>query len=109
MVAGSTVFATIVNPCSTSAFSPLIQSGGIVFKGIKNIEHQNQVQAFPFLLTPFFSISGAVKAIVVPLENLSSLILIISLPLLPQHFLFDAFTISAVANVPTGIASLSLI
>ena len=31
MVAGSTVFATIVNPCSTSAFSPLIQSGGIVF------------------------------------------------------------------------------
>ncbi len=45
MVAGSTVFATIVNPCSTSAFSPLIQSGGIVFKGIKNMEHQNQVQA----------------------------------------------------------------
>ena len=62
MVAGSTVFATIVNPCSTSAFSPLIQSGEIVFKGIKNMEHQNQVQAFPFLLTPFFSISGAVKA-----------------------------------------------
>ena len=53
-VCSSTVYATNVNPCCISVFSPFIQSGGITFKGTNKIVHQNQVHAEPFLENPSF-------------------------------------------------------
>lgn len=109
IIALSVVLAIIVSPSSIITFSPFMQRGGIVFRGMNIIVHQNQVQASPFLLKPLFSISGAIKGIVVPLISCSSFILITSLPGFPQHFRFDALIISAIAEVPFGMAICSLI